>query len=100
MESSSLGGEQFGRGGSARNPIERKRLDEPLGPVGKNRVHLRAETRQVPGELNGLISGDAPGDAEDDPPSLPRAPGMKYLALPAPASDEAELDLTRSERLE
>ena len=50
------------------------------GPVRKNRVHLRAEARQVPGELNGLIGGDAPRDAEDDPPSLPWAPGMKYTS--------------------
>ena len=80
VERGSLGRKQFGRRGSTRNGIERERLDEPLGPAGKNRVDLRAEPRQIPGELNGLIGGDAPGDAEDDPPSLPRASGVKYTS--------------------
>ncbi len=84
MEGGSLGGKELGRGGAARDPFERERLDEPLRAGGKDCVDCGAEPRQIPGELNGLIGGDASGDAEDDPPSLPRAPGMKYTSYDGP----------------
>ena len=84
MESGSLRGKELGRAGAARDPLERERLDEPLRAGGKDRVDHGAEPRQVSGELNGLIGGDASGDAEDDPPSLPGAPGMKYTSYDGP----------------
>ena len=78
VESGPLSGKQVGRGRAARDPLERERLDETLRAGRNNRVDDGAEPGQVSGELNGFIGGDAPGNAEDDPPSLPRPPGMKY----------------------
>ena len=80
MQSRSLGGEELGGGGSARDPLEGERLDEAPSACGENRVDFRAEPRQIPGELDGFIGCDAPGDTENDPPSLPRASGMKYTS--------------------
>ena len=95
VESGSLGGKELGRGRAARDPLERERLDEPLGPAGKNRVALRAEPRQVSSELNGLIRGDASGDPEDNAASLPRASGMKYTSYDGPLYPSRRLRPTR-----
>ena len=95
VESSSVGREQFGRGGSSCNRIERERSDELFGPGGKNRVDLPTEPRQVPRKLNGLIGGDAPCDAEDDASSLPRASGMKYTSYDGPLYPSRRLRPTR-----
>ena len=72
---------------------ERQRADEAGGARGQHRGDVGAGVDQPAADLDGLVGGDAPGDAEDDP-----APGRSRPAGPVAARPSAAPSTGRHRR--
>ena len=47
--------------------LKRQRRDKTLRRLGHDHVHQRAQLRQLAGEIDGFVSGDAAGHAQHNP---------------------------------